>query len=343
MVGDLVSVIIPVYNAEPFIEKCVESVVAQTYRPIEIVIVDDGSTDRSLEILKLLQLMHPDIIKIIEQKNKGVSEARNTAIFQAKGKYLSFLDSDDEFLPDYLTQAVQSIENHGSEMTIAAFNLIKDNSEKYKVNYIKEKEDSISVKTYINWMITYHDEAYWGANWNKLYISSIIKKNKISFKTGVSIGEDFYFNLQYLMFVNRISLINKAMYNYRADTTDSLSKAKRNPKEYLNQYIKILQIYEKLCNLKANEQFFNLNKFIQGIVFYTLYIAIINNGYNFSDFKDLCRYIRNSNIYQNVDKNVATNKQWYYAIYFVLKHKDYMAFILFHLIKIRRIFSRRLK
>lgn len=103
---ELVSVIIPVYNRAELVRETVESVLEQTYRNLEVILINDGSTDHSLEIIQGLQKEHPDIIKVITQENQGQIAARNRGIGEAHGRYIAFLDSDDLWVPDKLEQQI---------------------------------------------------------------------------------------------------------------------------------------------------------------------------------------------------------------------------------------------
>ncbi|MDF4756482.1 glycosyltransferase family A protein, partial [Vibrio parahaemolyticus] len=105
----LVSVIVPLYNAEKYIEETMESILNQTYKNIEIVIVDDGSKDQSSSIVKNLKKKYPEQIKYILQENQGVSVARNTGIENASGEYISFLDSDDLWHPTKIEKQIESM------------------------------------------------------------------------------------------------------------------------------------------------------------------------------------------------------------------------------------------
>ena len=122
MIKDCISIIIPIFNAEKYLEKCLISVIQQTYVNLEIILINDGSTDNSLNICQQIQ-QQDKRIRIINQENKGASIARLKGIKQAKGKYLSFVDSDDLIEPDYIEQLVTAIEKH--QTAIAACNIIK--------------------------------------------------------------------------------------------------------------------------------------------------------------------------------------------------------------------------
>lgn len=119
----LVSVIVPMYNCEKYIERCIRSLIGQNYKQIEILVVDDGSTDDSARIVKELQ-QESNSLKYIWQENQGASIARNKAIEEAEGKYLLFVDSDDYLSDNYIEDMVQSAERNHSELVIAGYTLV---------------------------------------------------------------------------------------------------------------------------------------------------------------------------------------------------------------------------
>ena len=127
----LVSVIVPMYNCEKYIERCICSLIEQTYKQIEILVVDDGSTDGSAVIIKELQRKNCNL-KYFYQKNQGVSIARNKAIDEAEGKYLLFVDSDDYLSSNYIEDMVQSAERDQSELVIAGYTLVHADKRKSK-------------------------------------------------------------------------------------------------------------------------------------------------------------------------------------------------------------------
>ena len=123
----LVSVIIPVYNVEKYIEKCIESVLEQTFGDFEIIVVIDGSTDGSEAIARRLQEENPGKITVINQENKGLGGARNTGIINARGKYLLFVDSDDYIEKELLADATKIIESENSDIVFFDFNYVDEN------------------------------------------------------------------------------------------------------------------------------------------------------------------------------------------------------------------------
>ena len=122
----LLSVVIPVYNAELFIEKTIDSITCQLRKQFEIIAVNDGSTDRSLDILNKLSTKY-DVLKIVNQENKGATFARNNGLSHAQGKYIIFFDSDDVFENDVLTEMVDLIEKEESDLLLCNYSMVDKN------------------------------------------------------------------------------------------------------------------------------------------------------------------------------------------------------------------------
>ena len=204
-----VSIILPVYNAEKYIKDTIYSVLNQTIKDIELIIIDDGSVDNSYNICKEIQKIDTRIVlKKIE--NNGVSNARNYGIKIAKGKYLMFIDADDQYDCNIVRKMLSSIEN--SDLSVCNFKEIRQNGKikskkiKYKKNI--SKENSLM----INFL---QKNDLFNVVWNKIYKKDIIIKNNIEFNTKISIAEDLEFNLKYIEEVNDIEYINESLYMYR--------------------------------------------------------------------------------------------------------------------------------
>lgn len=228
MLNPLVSIIIPVYNAEKFIEQMIRSVMVQTYRNLEILIVDDGSTDSSPEICKGLQ-QNDSRISIITQINQGPSVARNNGIDNAHGKYVLFFDADDYIEPQMVTMLVESAEKNSVDLVICGVYLEVVRNGKVQV-YKKSEPSAIirpnkAVKTYyIRTML--HNSIY--TLWNKLYKLDIIKQFTIQFDPKVNFGEDLIFNLDYIYNSQSLSILSKCYYHYfQRDFCEALSSKYR--------------------------------------------------------------------------------------------------------------------
>lgn len=206
----LISVIIPVYNAEDTLLNCIESVLSQDYPEIELILVNDGSKDSSGKICDEAASSDKRI-RVIHQYNQGVSAARNAGIDVASGNFLMFVDSDDQMLPGMIQNMYA---HHDSEFGIilCGFQRITDNKNKtlfiFEQNVLEshiKKEEIASV--YKKWLLN--------APWNKLYNTELIKRKKIKFEPWCSMGEDLIFNLKYLSVMQgSICIINKPLYLY---------------------------------------------------------------------------------------------------------------------------------
>ena len=173
----VISVIVPAYNVEKYIRECLVSLVEQTFRDIEIVVVNDGSTDKTAQIIDEFA-RKDNRIKVITQENQGLSSARNRGIEQARGEYISFVDSDDWVDKDFLEKLYNTILKYNADISCASAIRKRKNSEKYRFLYKEEKEyttlkDKIKICKVPNCCYV----------WNKLYQKSLIEN--IKFKKGV--------------------------------------------------------------------------------------------------------------------------------------------------------------
>ncbi|MBS6642769.1 MAG: glycosyltransferase family 2 protein [Clostridiaceae bacterium] len=124
---ELISVIVPVYNVAAYLERCVDSIIAQTYSPLEIILVDDGATDNSGEICDAYEKKHPDLIKTVHQVNKGLSGARNTGLSYVHGKYITFVDSDDWLASDMVETMYNNLKKYGAQISGISFYQVYEN------------------------------------------------------------------------------------------------------------------------------------------------------------------------------------------------------------------------
>lgn len=212
----LVSIIIPLYNAEKYIQLCLSSALKQTYSNIEIILVNDGSTDKSLNICQELQ-KEDKRIRIINQENKGASIARLEGIKQAKGKYLTFVDSDDVIEPDYIELLVNALEKH--QVAIVACNIVKHQvCESPKI--IRSNHSQILNEEELHKRFFNYD--FWGFP-GKLYKKGIFEN--IYFPKA-TINEDYVVMAQLFNKYNHIAYIDILLYHYLIHNNVSLSNTK---------------------------------------------------------------------------------------------------------------------
>lgn len=231
----MVSVIIPVYNAEKTIVKCVETVINQTYKDIEIILINDGSDDKSWDNLQTL-CNTDSRIKIFAQKNHGVSYTRNQGINYSSGDYILFVDSDDYLETNYIEELVTPLINKTAELTICCYNEIADNKKKKAYQLSEDDLNHLNNNLYNDF---YYIRRFINSPCLKAYQAKIIKDNNICFPENMSTGEDQMFNFRYYRFVQSYYFINKPLYYY-VRQQDSLSR--KRSKMYMNDDLKVLHM-----------------------------------------------------------------------------------------------------
>lgn len=207
----LVSVIVPVYNAGEWLRPCLESIRGQSCPHLEVLLVNDGSTDGSLDVCEEFEAADRRF-KVIDQPNAGVSAARNHALRAAKGEYVQFVDADDRLPPDSTEILVTAGEKKGADLVVAHFYRVVEDRVAQR-GHIK-KELYMNRADYAEWMCKAPAKYYYGVLWNKLYRRSLLAKNGLEFDEKVSWCEDFLFNLEYLRCCRLIAAIPRPVYYY---------------------------------------------------------------------------------------------------------------------------------
>lgn len=204
-----VSVVIPVYNVEKYIEKCLESVVQQELQEIEIIVVNDGTKDKSME--KIERFLKDPRIKVINKINEGISTTRNVGIDTAAGEYIAFVDSDDFIHPAMLKEMYENAE--GAEVVICGV---------VEVDNITGERKNRKMKSEV--IFQNKGSYFWGYTgvevWNKIYKREFLKKYHLRFRKGM-IYEDVPFNFQALYFSNKVRYIDRNLYYYRVNRSGS--------------------------------------------------------------------------------------------------------------------------
>ncbi len=212
-----ISVIVPVYKVEKYIEKCLDSISKQTFSDFECILVNDGSPDRSGEICR--KYAEADSrFRVIDQENAGVSAARNRAIAEARGEFIAFIDSDDHVEPDFLSVLIGGMK----DSHICGLSL------KGGTPDLGGEYDKKSIEQFFSMIF---DGSLCGFCWNKMFRSDIIRKNNIAFDTSVTYWEDGLFTVRYLSCVEngQASVSYKRLYNY--EVREGATYGKFNEKE----------------------------------------------------------------------------------------------------------------
>ena len=207
-----VSIIVPVYNGEKSIKRCAESILNQDYPELELILVDDGSRDRSWEIMQALAAADHRV-KAIHQENGGVSSARNRALAEAGGTYVQFADVDDWLPMDATKLLVREMEAQSADLAVGDFYRVVDGnvSEKGAI----ETSGVLSLQQYADEMMLAPADLYYGVLWNKLYRRDIIECYGIRMDENISYSEDMIFNLEYLLHVKNIAILKAPVYYYQ--------------------------------------------------------------------------------------------------------------------------------
>lgn len=207
----LVSIIIPIYNSEKYLGACLDSILQQTYENIQIILVDDGSTDSSIQICNHYATSETRI-ELFSQKNAGASTARNTGIDHAIGEWIVFVDSDDLVLPNYVQNLLNAVLTHSSDMAVSG------------IRYWNVKTEETWDKKFA--LVDYHDEffvkaitekrlQFIGCPYSKIFNAYIVKHEGIRFNTQMNYAEDCNFMLDYMNHAHSITFIDSIDYVYR--------------------------------------------------------------------------------------------------------------------------------
>lgn len=320
----MVSVIIPVYNVEKYLDKCIESIINQTYKNLEIIIINDGSTDNSEDIIK--KYIHHSNIVYLKQKNKGISETRNIGVEIANGEFILFVDSDDYIEADCIEKAVNKIKETNSDMAIFGYRVFYENnkSDKYK---LYEIEDRVYTNLEVLDMIMNYKVK--GFAWDKLYKKDLLKKYKFKFEIGRYV-EDWFPVFKQIYLSNKICFVNDALYNYQI-RQNSISREK-NEKLAEDYHFAITQIkqyieQEKIEIDRKSMNTFNINTTYNLIRNYYIshesrkknnvyrkFNKTFNNNYNISFFNLI---INNNSSFSTIIKIVLWKVKLFHLVYHI--------------------------
>lgn len=242
-----VSFIVPIYNKEKCLENCVDSLLAQNYSSYEIILVNDGSTDKSKEICNHYA-ENSDKVKVIHQTNAGVSCARNAGIEKAEGEYIIFVDSDDWMEPD----AVSTLMGQTTIADLTFFGSIFHYPDRIALSYIPEdsyyKSFSELQKGLVDLLKNPKHPDYVGYTWNKMFKNDIIRQYKLRFIEKLSIREDEAFTFAYATHCNTLATLSNLLYHYQYSPNGLTWGDKKNAEEYTklaDAYIQTVKAFTK--------------------------------------------------------------------------------------------------
>lgn len=323
MKEEKISIVIPVYNATNYLEKCLDSVVNQTYANIEIILVDDGSTDDSGKICDTYAKKDLRIM-VVHQDNSGVSSARNKGILKASGKYIAFIDADDMVHSNYIKCLVGNL--NGDNLSVCQIKNFYDD-----IGFHDVTSDNGQIKLNKNEFIELCPLYLLNTPCCKLYDLNVLRKNKILFDTKLSLGEDLLFNLDYLKYIDKIVITNQKLYYYRKDNNNTLSTS-YNPNMVDIQILLFDKYTEFFMNSKMSNHALGI---FDSYRFSTLKI-IIENEFRNKRISFWLRYFNvrkllNDNRFQSRIKSIHYSKNQFMC--FLIRHKLILIYKIINKIK----------
>ena len=244
----IVSIIVPVYNAakplgenKTVLHRCIDSILNQEYRNYELIVADDGSKDESGKILDEYAAKD-ERINVIHKENSGVSNTRNLAIQNARGKYIQFLDADDWITTDATKSLVRTMEESKADLVIADFYRVVGENTSHKGRIDSDKV--LTRDEFADYMIQNPADYYYGVLWNKLYKKSIIDTYHLKMDASLSWSEDFIFNLEYLLHVKHVAPLQLPI-NYYVKTEGSLvSQSRFDIRNIVDMKLSVIKYYD---------------------------------------------------------------------------------------------------
>lgn len=272
----LVSIIIPVYNVEAYLHKCLNSILNQTMKDFEVILIDDGSTDKSNDILKYYCSKYKNF-KLIEKNNSGVSESRNIGLKHATGKFISFIDSDDFVSPIFLERLCNCAKKTNADIVSCNYYINNSANNKNHAYPIKLKSN-VYEKPKILRALIYDTRIHYHV-WNKLFKRSIIINNNITFPD--MCFEDTEFTIKAFYFSSKIAVINETLYYYVKRNSSLVSNISE---KKLNDYLYTLVVTRLFLEYQKDFAPYAFSFFIHSIrtLFITIKILLTNKNISYS-------------------------------------------------------------
>ena len=262
----LVSIILPVYNAQNHLARCVGSICAQTYQNIEIIILNDGSKDQSLPVCEEFRQKDSRIL-LVDKANSGVSDTRNLGLKLASGKYVEFVDSDDYLDPDFTERLVAAAEENEADFVIAPYKMVIPAGASKPEQVLDKIQDELGVMsvarppevreygflpagvydkdTFALRLMDKPASYFYSVLWNKLYRRDILTGNDIQFVSEMRWAEDLVFNLRYIQYAERFVAIDKPGYYY-VQNPQSICHTQINAATIVQNKLQVFRYYKDL-------------------------------------------------------------------------------------------------
>lgn len=272
MSNPTVSVIVPAYNAEKFIENCVQSILSQTYTDFELILVNDGSKDSTSAICHRLA-EQDSRIRVIDQENGGSSSAKNTGLDAANGTYIEFVDADDTLDATYMEQLLRGTAEDEADLCVGNVALVVLDKGELVLSRPTPKlhEGMFTLKEYLSYYKEYMPHAVVGAPWNKLFRRRIIEEHNLRFDETTKNNEDTWFNLAYLRHCKKVFVSASPFYHYIDHQNGSASRG------YIDNIIEIyIETYRRSTAFLQEAEMYDCNEQFCKSYFIGLCIGALN-------------------------------------------------------------------
>ena len=265
MNNPLVSIIVPVYNVQNSVARCLESICAQTWKNIEIILVNDGSRDESFSVCEQFREKDPRIV-LVDKSNSGVSDTRNCGMTLASGKYVQFVDSDDYIEPDFTERLVTAAETNNADLVIAPYWMVIPANSCKAGQALESLQENLGIEekrpddvreygflpegiydrdTFALRLMEKPASFFYSVLWNKLYRRDIIMEHGIRCNEEFTWSEDMLFNLEYIRYAERFCSLRTPVYYYTRQKKHSLS-TKVTPARVLTTKAELFKYYKQL-------------------------------------------------------------------------------------------------
>ena len=332
----LISVIMPVYKVEPFIAASIKSVLAQTHSNFELLVIDDGSPDRSVEIAKEFQ-DNDHRVQIFHKPNGGLSDARNYGLDRASGDFVYFIDSDDWVEPDLLELALKAILEFNSDIVVFGYqqDILNLNGDLQASRKVSVKENSFS-RSRKNLDINADLMGILGYAWNKLYRRDFLENNELRFEKGVSLVEDILFNAKVYALVDQIVILSNTGYHYMDRPVATLIKMFHSGsfELFLRKCTAIKNFLDAWAVPEAKKQEILANCLINGLRYcgnnLIVYGSNLSELEKLNHFKTMVYHPQTQNLVVFYKANSNSDRVYKYLIQFK------SAYLLFNILKLKK-------
>ncbi len=273
----LVTVIVPIYNAEKTLCRCLDSIRGQSWKELEVILVNDGSTDGSGAICREYCQKDSRFHLIDKEKNSGVADSRNRAITMATGKYLQFADSDDWLRTDATELLAEAAEKEACELVVAGFyRVLERRIYKHRALFMEGK---VTRERFVEGLMRAPANYYYGVLWNKLFITEIVRRQKITCPDNLDWCEDTTFNLSYIAHTKHVMVLPDPIYFYTKQK-GSLSSISRMFPDVMSTRVQVFDQYKNLCETTRPKKKNSLRP-------YNYWISLpIDGGYSLNGYRN---------------------------------------------------------